>query len=184
MKTKSIITIIAALTIISCSKTKTTDFLYLNSDQLKPLGIELNDNGLFYKNMNPKWKSDGEKYCLLAFQSTRDNYLTTSHFTESDIVNAKENKDTTLTEKFYTKNDFYPLLIGNKKGNMSLDNYTYLKKELKLLPIAICMKDAKNLNRNDTIIVWFKPTELIKNALPTNINLENYLNVPTILKNN
>jgi len=46
------------------------------------------------------------------------------------------------------------------------------------------MKDAKNLNRNDTIIVWFKPTELIKNALPTNINLENYLNVPTVLKNN
>lgn len=181
MKIKSFIAIIAALTIISCSKTKTTDFLYLNAVQLKSLGIELKDNGLFYKNMNPKWREDGEKFCLLAFHCSSDNYLTTSHYTESDIVTARENNDTALVEKFYTKNDFYPLLIGNKKGNMSLDNYTVLNKELKLLPIAICMNEAKNSNRNDTVIVWFKATESIKKALPNNVRLEDYLKVPKIL---
>lgn len=181
MKIKSLFAIIATLTIISCSKTKTTNFLYLNSEQLKPLGIELKDNGLFYNNMNPKWEEDGERYCLLSFQCTSDDYLTTNHYTESDIVNAKENNDTTLIEKPYTKNDFYPLLIGDKKGKMSLDNYTSLNKELELLPIAICMSESENSNRKDTVIVWFKPTESLKNILPSNIRLEDYLKVPKVL---
>ncbi len=177
MKIKTIIAIMAVITFISCSKNPTQDYLYLNSEQLKPLGLELNDSGLFYKNMNPKWKEDKERFCLMAFRCVKDNYLTTTHYTEADFIDSNK-KDSALLEKYYTKNDFYPLLISNTKGDFSLDNYTVLNKEIRLLPIAICMSQAKNTSREDTVIVWFKPTASIKEALPENINMEDYLKIP------
>jgi len=183
MKKITLFLIIATATIFSCcNKTKTTNFLFLNEQQLKPLGIELRDNGVFYKNINPNHVQDGEKYTLLAFHCTNDNYLTTKHYTEADIAEAEKNNDSTMAKIFYSKNDFYPLLIGNPKGQMSLDKYSVLNKEMKLLPVAICMSDAKFVNRTDTIVIWFKPTESLKKALPYNIKLDDYLKVPTITK--
>jgi hypothetical protein len=76
-----------------------------------------------------------------------------------------------------TRNDFYPLLIGDINGKQSLDNET-LSPDLKLFPIAICMSETKLLNRKDTIVVWFKPTEALKKALPGNVNFEDHLQVP------
>lgn len=177
MKIKIIILITALFTFISCSKSQKQEYLYLNQLQLKPLGLELNDNGLFYKNMNPNWKEDNERFCMLAFRCEKDNYLTSTHFTEADFIDSNKKK-TTLSEKNYTKNDFYPLLISNTKGDFSLDNYSVMKKEIKLLPIAVCMSQAKNTNRKDTLIVWFKPTASLKKVLPDNINLDDYLKIP------
>ena len=76
-----------------------------------------------------------------------------------------------------TKLDFYPLLIGNPKGDLSLDNTT-LPKDLKLFPVAICMSETNINSRKDTIVVWFKPTESLKNSLPEGVKVEEYLAVP------
>lgn len=177
MKIKTLFTIAASLSLFSCTQTKKADFLYLSDNQLKPLGIELNENGIFYNNSNPTWKEDHEKYCGLAFYSSNDNYLATFHYTETDTLKAINTNDSLLLQLEVTQNDFYPLLIGNTKGKNSLENET-LPKDLKLLPVAICMSETQLANRNDTLIVWFKPTEALMKSLPENIKIDDYLMSP------
>jgi len=177
MKIKTLFVIAASLALFSCTQTKKADFLYLSATQLKPLGIELNANGIFYNNSNPNWKADQEKYCGLAFYGSNDNYLATFHYSETDTLKAQNTNDSLLLRLEVTKKDFYPLLIGNSKGENSLDNET-LPKDLKLLPIAICMTETQLPNRNDTLIVWFKPTDELKKSLPENIKMDDYLMSP------
>ncbi|MCX6231502.1 MAG: hypothetical protein NTZ33_08155 [Bacteroidetes bacterium] len=183
MKKISLLLVILAIIALSCNnKKKVENFLFLSVEQLKPLGIDCRDNGVFYKNINPNHIKDNQRSASFAFYCKKDNYLTTIIFDEADSINANKTIDTTLSEMTYRKLDFYPLIIGNTKGSRSLDKYTVLNKEIKLLPIAIAMKNAKLTNRTDTIIVWLKPTESLKKALPESINIEDYLKVPAIEK--
>jgi beta-lactamase regulating signal transducer with metallopeptidase domain len=155
----------------------TSDFLFLNSEQLKPLGIELNKNGVFYKNLNPNWKQDKVRYSGLSFYCSSNNYLTSKHYSEKDVIKAKNRSERLLGKMEITNNDFYPILIGNPKGKKALNNET-LPEELKLFPVAICMSETKLQNRKDTIVVWFKPSESLKKVLPENVNIEDYLRLP------
>jgi len=177
MKIKTLFVIATSVALFSCSQSKKADFLYLSATQLKPLGIELNQNGIFYNNSNPNWEIDQEKYCGLAFYGCNENYLTTLNYTNADTLKAKNLSDSLLLQLEVSKNDFYPLLIGNTKGNNSLENET-LPKNIKLLPVAICMSETQLPNRNDTLIVWFKPTDALKKSLPENIKMDDYLMSP------
>ena len=180
MKRKILFLIISAATFSSCfTMAQTPRFLFLTGQQLQPLGIMLTDQGLFYKNFNPNWQSDHENYPYLGFLSN-ETYLTTKHYKEASTLKAENKYERTFIKMDASKHDFYPILIGNTKGQMSLDKYTVLNKEMKLLPVAICMAETKIASRQDTIIVWFKPTESIKKSLPDNINLDDYLQVPEI----
>lgn len=172
MKTKILIAVIFLLAITGC--TKKVNFLFLNAGQLKPLGIELNEKGVFYKNENPNWKQDKQKYACLAFLGTNDHYMSSIVFNATDTLKLSSGIDNIIIQKTLTKNDFYPLLIGNTKGIQSMDNKN-LPAGLKLLPIAICMAETKLATRKDTIVVWLKPTDSLKKALPENINIEDYL---------
>jgi hypothetical protein len=177
MKIKFVLAIITMVIICGWTAPAKPHFLFLNAAQLKPLGIELNENGVFYKNINPNWKQDNSRYSCLSFYCSKNNYLTTNHYLESDVINPDNRFERLLLRKETTRNDFYPILIGDMKGKQSLDNET-LPKDLKLLPVAICMSETKLHARKDTIVVWFKPTESLKNALPENVNIVNYLQVP------
>ena len=177
MKTKSFLAIITIVMMCGWTLPTKPEFLFLNSDQLKPLGLELNSNGLFYKNFNPDWKQEHARYSCLSFYCSNNNYLTTNHYMETDVIEAKDRNGRLLMKMETTKNDFYPLLIGTTKGKQSLDNET-LSPDLKLFPVAVCMSETKLSNRKDTIVVWFKPTEALKKALPENIKIEDYLQVP------
>lgn len=181
MKTKFFLTIITIVIICAWTSPTKSEFLFLNRNQLKPLGIELNGNGIFYNNLNPNWKQDNVRYSCLSFYCSSDNYLTTNHYSETDVTEAKSRNERLLLKMGTTRNDFYPLLIGNMKGKQSLDNIT-LSPDLKLFPVAICMSETKLLNRKDTIVVWFKPTEALKKALPENVKFEDYLQVPVRIK--
>ena len=125
------------------SMSNTSDFLFLNSDQLKPLGIELNKDGVFYKNLNPNWKQDKVRYSCLSFYCSSNNYLTTNHYSETDVIKARNRNERLLVKMETTRNDFYPLLIGNVNGKQSLDNET-LSEDLKLFPVAICMSETSS----------------------------------------
>jgi hypothetical protein len=177
MKIKFFLAIITIVIFCSWTRPAKPEYLFLHSDQLKPLGIILNKNGVFYKNFNPNWKQDHVRYSCLSFYCDGGNYLTTNHYSETDIIDAKSRNEKLLMKIESTKNDFYPLLIGNTKGRQSLDNET-LPNDLKLFPVAICMSETKLLNRKDTIVVWFKPSESLKKALPGNVNIEDFLKVP------
>ena len=182
MKTKHFLAFIAIVVICSWTNPTKPEFLFLNSDQLKPLGIVLNDHGVFYKNYNPDYEKDNLPNSYLSFYCCSDNYLTTMHYTGKDVIEAKNKPERLLLNLETTKNDFYPVLIGNEKGKLSLDDET-LPKDMKLFPVAICMSETKLRNRNDTLVVWFKPTEALQKALPANIKIEDYLKVRPIEKN-
>ena len=174
MKTNIVTALILLVTISSCTKKTQPDFLYLNAAQLKPLGIVLNDKGVFYKNVNPNWKQDHEKYVGMAFCCTSKIFVSTSQYYETEKLNAKNSPDSFLVSVEETKNDFYPLLIGNPKGSPSFDQGNF-KAEMKLLPVAIRMAETNLPDRKDTVVVWLRPTESLKKLLPEGIRMEDYL---------
>jgi len=178
MKVSSLFAFLAILAISSFTKMSSPEFLYLNSDQLLPLGIELNENGVFYKNFNPNWKADNCRYSNLIFYCTNENYLSTKHYSKNERIELKGFLKSLQT----TTNDFYPLLIGNTKGHLSLDDRT-LPADLKLFPVAIKMAETGLSNRNDTLVVWFKPTKKLKQLLPENINIDDYLKTSKRVRN-
>lgn len=182
MKIKSLLTIISTIIIFGCNHTsKKQDFLFLNVAQLKSLGVNVTNQGVFYKNSNPNWQSENEKYTTLAFYLSDDNFVSTFNINETDTLMVKTKCDSLLNMQTITKNDFQPLLIGNTKGEMSLDKN--LPNEMKLLPIAICMADTKLPNRTDTVIVWFKTTESLKLILlSNNIKVDEYLQSKPVKK--
>jgi len=179
MKMKTLIVIIISL-LLSCSNNKKKEFLFLNSQQLKLLGIDVNDNGIFYKNSNPNSKKDKKRYCYFAFYCTKNIYLNTIFYSEKETIEPKNKYDSLIINLNLTKNDFYPLLIGNTRGQQSYDGYSVFSQEMKLLPIAICMKESKLAKREDTIVVWLKPTDALRKALPDSLKLDDYLKVPIV----
>jgi len=181
VKTKLFLASIALLAICSWTNPSEPEFLYLNAAQLKPLGIVLNQNGAFYRNLDPNWRQVHSRYAGLMFYSCADNYLSTKHYAETDLIKANNKDEKILLQLETTHNDFCPLLIGNPKGQMSLDDKT-IDRDIKLLPIAICMSETKVHNRKDTLVVWFRPTEALQKALPANINMEKFLKTRPITK--
>lgn len=176
MKVNLLSIILAVVFITGCNKTSTKiEALYLNQAQLNSLGIVVSEKGVFYKNTNPNWKNDNEKYCTLAFYLTNDNYVTTLHLEETDTLTVKTEIDSLLKIQNTTINDFYPLLIGDTQGRMSLNQD--LPADMKLLPVAICMADTKLPNRTDTVLVWFKPTETLKKILIDSVDIEKHLQI-------
>ncbi|MFZ4400678.1 MAG: hypothetical protein ACOYO1_11630 [Bacteroidales bacterium] len=180
MKFKTFFAIIGSLMLFSFMPASQQNYLYLNTSELKQLGIHLNNKGLYYINTNPQQKQEGGSHCTLAFYCNSKNYVTSIHRGEFDDLNPMNNEEKILLKNGISTHDFYPMIVGNTKGNASLDNYSVFHKEIKLLPVAVCMSESNLSNRKDTIIVWFKPTTSLIKALPENINIEDYLRVPEI----
>jgi hypothetical protein len=180
MKAKILFVIVSTLMMCAWTNTTKQDFLYLTPAQLKMIGININENGVFYKNTNPEWQKDNKRYSCLSFYCGNDMYLSTQHYKETDKLKADKKEERILLKMPPTKNDFYPLLIGNIHGEQSLDDKS-LPDDYKMLPVAICMSYTNLPNRNDTIVVWFKPTEMLQKAMPTGINMEDYLKAPVAL---
>ena len=174
MKIKLFLTAIILIAISSCTKQVKPDFLYLNANQLKPLGFELNNKGLFYKNENSIWNETLEKYACLAFYCTNNNYLTTKRFDVNDTLKRKNSADSFLVRMKMTRNDFYPLIIGGINKYIGVNNEN-TPEDIKLLPIAIRMAETNLSKRKDTLIIWLRPTESLKKLLPKGIHMEDYV---------
>ncbi len=174
MKTTIFTALILLVTISSCTTRNQPDFLYLNVAQLKTLGIVLNDKGVFYKNVNPNSKQEHVRYAGIAFCCTSKNFVSTSLFHETEKLNAKNSPDSVLVSMEETKNDFYPLLIGNANGVYNYNNEN-LPDDMKFLPVAIHMAETNLPTRKDTVVVWLRPTESLKKLLPEGIRMEDYL---------
>jgi len=180
MKIRTLFVIVGLLVICSFTPDSTQKYLFLNANELKQLGIHLNNKGLYYINTNPQQKQDRGSHCTLAFYCSNKNYVTSIHRSEFDDLNATSKDDKILLENGVSSHDFYPLIIGNTKGNASLDDYSVFKKDIKMLPVAVCMSECNLSKRKDTIIVWFKPTANLIKALPDDIIIEDYLRLPII----
>jgi len=177
MRIINLLFFVAVFTLSSFVEKTESDFLYLNSEQLSSLGLNLTEDGLFYKNLNPNWNENDGKYPGLMFYCTKNNYLTTIHFNENESEDLTY-KVKSLKKMKITNNDFYPVLIGDTNGNMSLEDKAHSINQ-KLLPVAINLNE-KIKNRKDVIVIWFKPTESLKQALPKNFDINDYLKVRNI----
>jgi hypothetical protein len=175
MKKYYFVSIILLFAFFGCNNSETKDFIFLNAEQLKPLGIEISEDGVFYKNCNPNSKESNEKFECLGFYATNETYLATLHFDETDSIKVSSNIDSLLLVKELTRHEFCPILIGNTKGDYSLDSEN---KNIKLLPIAICLNEIEMLNRKDTLVFWFKHHESIEKLLPEGTKIKNYLRFP------
>jgi hypothetical protein len=167
--------LLISIAVISCNKIENNKLIYLNAEQLQKLGIEVTESGVMYKNLNPNWVADNERYPILGFIATDDTYLTTMHFNESESISISSKSDSLFASMELTQNDFYPILIGSINDDFSLDRK---KLNSKLLPIAICMADITLQNRTDTLVIWFNVTESIAKILPSDINLNEYARIP------
>ena len=151
-------------------------YLDLDVQEAHKVGLILNDHGLYYKNQVPgKDKTLGfccnEKYYSLITSSWDENDITVGNDTVMEYDSNFISLDT-------TNYDFYPLFITNQHQKASYaDNSDTLHHEL--IPVRIFMENAPLANRNDTIIVWFTPTEHLFSAIPS-YRPENYLQVPRI----
>jgi len=168
------------MTVVSC-KRNGDNYLYLNAEQLKPLGIELSENGLFYKNYNPNWEKDGKRSCYW-FYSTGEGCWIGSQIGGFCLNDYPEGYELNAFDSLFlnmktTENDFYPLFAGNTEGKY---NFSSEKQEKALLPIAICMAETKIPNRTDTLLFWFKVTDNLKKALPKGTVIEKYLGLPVV----
>jgi len=163
---------IISITVFSC-KFQENKYIYLNAEQLKPLGIELSEEGLFYQNCNPKSEEDG-KYSYYAFYSVDKERYVVSSIASNCLPTSM--RDSIFINKEITKNDFYPLFAGTD------GKYSFLseKHDKELVPIAIRMEETKIPNRTDTVVFWFKLTESLRKSLPKEIIIEDYLGLPDI----
>jgi hypothetical protein len=151
---------------------KSSMYLYLNAEQLKPLGVELSEKGLLYQNYNATWKEDHQRSPCLALYCTATSSM--SNIVYDDVQELNDHpifKDRTTTHL-----DFYPKLVANSRGHFGIDRSD--RGTEKLLPVAVCMAETKIANRTDTLILWFKPTESLQKALPKGIAMEDYVKFP------
>jgi hypothetical protein len=167
MKTKLILisTIVAFISLGARFENKYA-YLELNIDELEKIGIELNEEGLFYKNLNPNWVEDGRKYAGLGVICQEDNYVTTVSFNEKEEI-AFSDKEI----KSVSHHNFYPVYITSETGEVTFfgGNTSDF-----LVPIKISMAEATQGKRNDTLIFWFKHTEDLETALPENVDINLY----------
>jgi hypothetical protein len=161
-------------------KSQEVKYIYLNAEQLMPLGIELSKEGLFYQNCNPNHK-ETDVYPYYAFYAENaEPYVNASMSNGCDKKNLdvlSSRFDSVFFYRKITENDFYPVFVGSLGRNYNLSSG---KNDTKLLPIAIRMQETKIPNRTDTVLVWFYPTESLKKALPKGIVMEDYLGLPEI----
>jgi hypothetical protein len=177
MKKFNMIFLVAIIAIGSCSKSNEIKYSFLNGSQLKQLGIVVSDQGVFYKNHLSNYKELQERFSNQGFYCTNDIYLNSINFQDADTLTATNKADSIFISMSPSNFDFYPILIGNTKGEYSL------KKSFnneKLFPVAVCMAETKLPKRNDTLIIWFKHTASLQTALPVDIKVEDYLMVPLI----
>jgi hypothetical protein len=175
MKNRTLLISLTVMLLAACTSKPNPQYLFLTVDQLGPLGFTVTTEGIFYKNHIPNWQDAGERFANLGFYSTGDVYLNTIHFHDTDTLKPSTRYDSTFLALPATRFDFYPILVGNTRGEYSLKKTTNGNG---LFPVAISMAELGIPGRTDTLVVWFKPTESLKNALPEGVKLEDYLRVP------
>jgi beta-lactamase regulating signal transducer with metallopeptidase domain len=148
-------------------------YLVLTLEQLKLLGFETNSTGLFYKNQRID-KPGRQTLCM---------YFTHKTFSASFILKPGESisghfaTDQVLKKQATTNFDFYPMVVAWINGYWTLLNTPKENLPKDLLPVEIHMADLKTLNRTDTLVFWFNPTESLRKTLAPMVNTDDYLQV-------
>ncbi len=139
------------------------NYLSLSNEKLMQLGVEVIDEGIFYKNINPQINKINGFYCI------KNNYSTIVRLSENEKQSKVGNKY--FNQKASTNFDFYPIIITNNS-----EDATYVQGyKGKLLPIIVNMANCKNSKRTDNIVIWFKVTESLLKSLSEIYKIDDYI---------
>lgn len=157
----------------SCNSNSQKEILKpFSREELKELGITMNDTGLFYKNY---LKND--QFVEGHFIGKNDNQAIMLYSKDS-ILN-DTNPSLTIERKYFNKmnpsyNNFYPQIISDTLGNIAFSTSKNGEKP-KLFPVEITGLDMKLIWGKNGIIFWFNVTNDFLKKLPERFkNLKNY----------
>ena len=154
-------------------------YLKLTTEQLKLIGIECNPEGVFYKNHNPDWQKEKNRYAILAFLLTDDVYCSNINLQENEKISGMGSAGKYLMKLPETNHTFNPCMVTSFAGSRTWDAYTVLgDSTMKLLPVQLNMADYGMKSRKDTILFWFVPTESLKTILAPVADINDYLVTP------
>jgi hypothetical protein len=148
-------------------------YVQLSTEQLKLLGFDMNPTGLFYKNQ--RIDKPGRQTLCLYF--THKTYSGSMVLKPGEKISGNSAKDQILKKQATTNFDFYPMVVAWINGYWTLLNIPKEDLPKELLPVQINMADLKTLNRTDTLVFWFNPTESLKKTLAPIVKVEDYLQV-------
>ena len=184
-KLLTIVTIILMISFVCQGQSKTSEYIFLNAEQLKSIGINLSEGNLFYLNCHPVLERTGRSNDLLSlFQSSGP--CLSIHFNDSiwgwNRWYSAEKVESLSIEYEVTTHNFFPQVITTSKG-CRLGGRTDISE--RRIPIAIPLSEINvtgwtDTDWTDTIIFWFTLTDPLIRALPKDIIWRDYLKVPDI----
>lgn len=148
-------------------------YLVLTTNQLKLLGFDVNSTGLFYKNQ--RIDKPGRQTRCLYF--THKTYSASMILKPGEKIVGHSATDQILKKQATTNFDFYPMVVAGINGWWTLLNIPKEDLPKDLLPVQINMADLKMLNRTDTLVFWFNPTESLRKTLAPIVKVDDYLQV-------
>lgn len=143
-------------------------FMDLTIDELKKIGVAVNENGVFFKNLDTVGNRQFGCYFVKKGYST-----ILSIKPKSEYIDKYE-------QMFYdlpTSNfDFSPIMITDLEGQKTFDTESANIRDL--VPIFIDLSWCKKANRTDKIIIWLKNTNELKSLLPKRYYVVEFLGIP------
>ena len=148
-------------------------YLLLKPEQLKLLGFDLNSTGLFYKNQ--RMDKPGRQTLCLYF--TNKTYSGSMILKPGEQITSHSATHQILKKQATTNFDFYPMVVAWINGMWTLLNIPKENLPKDMLPVQINMADLKMLNRTDTLVFWFNPTESLRKTLAPIVKVDDYIQV-------
>ena len=157
-------------------------YLVLDREHLAMLGIQSDEQGVYYKNMDPRWKEDHKRYSVLCFFLTEDVYCCNINLNaDGEKISGSGHPYSFLRKMPAGNNDFYPLLITSLTVYPTWDAYSVFNDStIKLLPVQLDMAAMGLRARADTMVFWFKPTQTLRETLAGITNIDRYLRIPRL----
>ncbi|MCK4662034.1 MAG: hypothetical protein KAT68_04170 [Bacteroidales bacterium] len=179
MKTKFVIFsfFFVLITLFVQAQSEDVKFIELSENQLKSIGFEIDQNGIFFRSVIP---NDG-------YRDEKTEYIK-----EIGFFNGKDNFGTSMGRGGYTKDiqfpggsesckyyngitpinaDYYIIRVVDLSGK---ENFSFHLKDVKVLPVLIKQSNYKFNDQRD-ILVYFKYTDQLKEKLKDIPNLDDYV---------
>ena len=170
----ALIALVVMLSSVSKGQSKNSEFIFLNAEQLRYLGVDLSERGLFYLNCHRVLGRQNQLRVPCLLIRLEDSVWQMSwHSAEIAEYQFRETK--------ITNYNFFPRMITTFQGCPLVGREDI---ERRKIPVATSLSEANLGAYEDTIVFWFTLTDRLISALPEywrkNLKWRNYLRVPNI----
>jgi len=145
---------------------KKSEFIFLNAEQLRYLGFELSEKGLFYLNCHRF--SRRRHHCL--YIRLEDSVW---HHSWHTLEGAKNR----FRDREKTSHNFFPQAVTTSQGCPLVGREDLNTRHV---PVAISLSEANLSAYEDTVVFWFPRRNSLLKALPEETIWQNYERVPVI----